>query len=109
MESNDRVFSKMMQKSRLEMPYSDFEDNVMRRIEVESKFQRSISKSTQLSVLFFLLGTGFGLMINIFLSQSGTAFFGIYSDKIILFSQAAYILLVVTQLEKILRLTGKFR
>ncbi len=91
------------------MPYSDFDDNVMRRIEVESKYQRSISKSTNLSVLFFLLGTGFGLLINVFLSQSGTEFFGSYSDKIILFFQAGYILLIVTQLEKVLRFTGILR
>lgn len=91
------------------MPYSDFDDNVMRRIELESRFQKSISKSTRLSVLFFLLGTGFGLMINIFLSRSGTEFFGAYSNKIILFFQAGYILLVVTQLEKILRFSGRLR
>jgi hypothetical protein len=91
-----------MQKSRLEMPYSDFEENVMRRIAFESDYKKSISKNNRLSVLFFLLGTGFGLIINLFLSQSGTALFGISSDKILLFFQAGYILLLAIQLEKII-------
>lgn len=93
----------MMQKSKLEMPYSDFEDRVMQRIALEANFKKSISKNNQLSLLFFLLGTGFGLIVNLFLSQSGVNFFGIASDRILLFFQTGYVLLLVIQFEKIIR------
>ena len=106
---NHELFPRMMQKGRLDMPFSDFEDNVMQRIHEEQKYRETASKDGRLSLLFFLLGAGFGLILNIFLSQFSGHFLGASSEKIILFFQVTYVLLVFSQLESVIKLRGRLR
>jgi drug/metabolite transporter (DMT)-like permease len=98
-----------MKKSRLEMPFSDFEDKVMLRIEKEAAHRKVVFKNARLSSFFFLLGTGFGLLLNFFLSRAGISFMGISSENILLFFQVAFVLAFLLQLEKIILMLKESR
>lgn len=104
----DTRFAQLMKKSRVKMPFSDFEDNVMRRIEVEVQYKKSILKNINLSLLFFILGTGTGTAVSLFLPELLSAFSGISSERIILIFQAVFILIVLTQLDNLIKLVKKY-
>ena len=103
---NDKLFSAMMKNSKLEMPFSDFEERTMARINREVIADTSVSTYKKLAVLFFVMGTGFGLFITCFLSLPKTLA-GISSDNILLIFRVAFLLLVLTQLDNLLTLFSK--
>jgi hypothetical protein len=98
------AFSELMEKSRLEMPFSDFEENTMNRIKTEAKYKRIIFSNAKVSMIFFLLGIGAGLVLNIFLSKSRGNFLGIPTEKVLMPFQLLFVIVILTQLENIYRL-----
>ena len=109
MQEPKNKFSSFMQKSKLEMPFSDFEDNTMKRIQTDLKYRTSIMRSFHVSVIFFVLGTSFGLIVNSVLSNTHGSIMGISSDKILLWFQLVFVFIVLTQSENIFRLFTKLR
>lgn len=103
LETDDN-FAKIMKKSRLEMPFSDFEDNMMQRIQREAKNKDVISNNMRLSLIFFLLGSIFGLFVGDFLTQSTEAIFNIPKEKALLFFQLIYLLVFLNQLNSLIKL-----
>jgi hypothetical protein len=103
----DQSFSEMMKMSKLTMPFSDFEERTMARIDKENVLKISVSKYKKLAVLFFIMGTGFGFVITYFLSLPEINIVGIPSDTILLICRLGYVLLVLTQLNHILKLFSK--
>ena len=107
--SNDKRLSKIMKKSMLRMPFTDFEDKVMLGIHKQTRQKKTVVKDTRLSCLFFLLGTGFGLSINYLLSHASQSLMGFSPEQILLFFQVSYVFLFLTQLEKIFTLIYNLR
>jgi hypothetical protein len=103
-QSNNELFSKMMQKSKLEMPYSDFDDRLMQRIEREASLKKTYLNNVNLSLVFFILGTGCGLVLLSSLSKIGTAIFGNDGYTVVLVAQVLFVVLVLTQLQNIIKL-----
>ena len=102
-------FSSLMQKSKLILPFSDFEDNTMKRIQADLKYKSSIRRSFQVSLVFFVLGTGFGLIVNSVLSNAHGSIMGVSSDKLLLWFQLIFVFIVLTQSENIFRLFTKLK
>ncbi len=102
-------FSSLMQKSKLMLPFSDFEDNTMKRIEADLKYKSSIKRSFQISAVFFVLGTGFGLIANSVLSNAQGSIMGLSSDKLLLAFQLVFVVIVLVQSENIFRLFTKLK
>lgn len=100
----DQLFSKLMKNSKLEMPFSDFEERTMARIKQENDAKSSLSIYKKLAVLFFIIGTGFGFLITYFLSLSITSVLGVSSDTLLLLCRTIYVLIVITQLDSIIGL-----
>lgn len=107
-ESTDK-FSGFMQKSKLVLPFSDFEDVTMKRIQANSRYKSSIKRSFQISLVFFVLGTAFGLIANSVLSSTSGSILGMSSDKLLLWFQVVFVFIVVMQSENIFRLFTKLR
>ena len=110
--SNNQSFSEMMQKSKLVMPFSDFEERTMARINQEVILKASFPKYKKLAILFFIIGTGFGCVMMYFLSLPETGIAGIPSDTILLLCHTGYVLLVLFLLNNILAsfsVPGKYR
>jgi len=107
--SEDQFFRKSMSKSKLEMPFSDFEDRMMIRIGKELSYKTSLVKSLNLSLLFFILGSGFGLMLAGLLSRPGDAIAGIPASQILFFFQLVFVILVIIQAEQLIKLFYKLK
>lgn len=86
------------------MPFSDFEENVMKKIQTEAKYKRVIFSNAKVSMIFFLLGIGAGLLVNSFLSKSGSSFLGVPAENILMSFQLLFVIIILTQLENIYRL-----
>ncbi len=102
--NNDRLLSELMQKSQLEMPFTDFEEMVMHRINSEVKQKDLLLRYRKLSFLFFVLGTGFGLAINFILQKSQLTFPGIPPQTTLLIFQSIFVLFFLTQLDNSFKL-----
>ena len=105
--SKDQSFSEIMKKSKLAMPFSDFEERTMARINKENILKDSVSRYRTLAVFFFIIGTGFGFIITYFLSLPKAGIFGVPPDTILLVCRCGYVFLVLTQLNSILKLFTK--
>jgi hypothetical protein len=102
-----QLFSKIMQNSRLEMPFSDFEERTMARINQEIIVKRSLSKYKKLSTLFFIIGAGLGFGITYLLSLPQATIAGISSATILLICRTVFVLVALIQLESIIGLLSK--
>lgn len=105
----DQLFSEIMRKSRLSMPFSDFEEKTMLRISRERSAKHALEKYKSLAVLFFIMGTGFGFGLTYFLSLPETSFAGIPSDTLLLLCRLVYVFVVLTQFNSISKLFSKTR
>jgi len=98
--NNERIISQLMQKSQLEMPFSDFEESVMLRIEKLSAEEKTVSRDRKLSAVFFILGTFFGIILNFILQNAQYRFLNISSGTILLIFQTGFVLVFLIQLDR---------
>jgi hypothetical protein len=103
----DQYFSEMMKQSKLVMPFSDFEEKTMARINMESLVKNPLAKNKKLAVLFFVLGTGFGFVLTFFLSLENPSIEGIPSETLLLICRLVYVFVVLSQLNSVSRLILK--
>lgn len=101
-KSEETFFNELMSKSKLEFPFPDFEDNVMRIVESNQKKQNIIQKDLRLSWIFFLLGSSFGIAISILLPKLQEPIFGLSVDKFTIPFQILFIFLFITQLNNLM-------
>lgn len=94
------LLSQLMQKSGLEMPFADFEDTLMKRIEKISIESSPVSHDQKWSFIFFILGTCLGLLLNSLLEFSQLRSSIVFADTIVLVFQAIFVLLFLSQFEK---------
>ncbi|MCU4176071.1 hypothetical protein [Carboxylicivirga sp. N1Y90] len=73
----DDKLRRMMEQSKVEMPFSDFESRLMSRIASESSWKKSVGKNMRLSWLFFTIGSLFGILATILLPLIKRNFFGL--------------------------------
>lgn len=101
-QGEEIYFKEVMSGSKLEMPFSDFEDNVMR--EINSKFirQKVIAKEIKLSWLFFIAGSVFGILISWTLQGIQQKILGIDSKNLAIGFQIVFIVVFYTQIETLL-------
>ena len=69
LESNEKLFSQLMKKGKLEMPFDDFEDTMMTKIKLDAIRGKLIMKEKRISILFFALGTLLGLFLDEFITK----------------------------------------
>lgn len=106
MEKNDeRFFEDIMPQSDLEMPFGDFEDEVMMQIQKQKAREKAISTDRTLSWIFFVAGTIFGVIISLLLPNISIPVPGITSEQISLVFQVFLVLFVMLQLESLLSST----
>jgi hypothetical protein len=101
-DSEDTFFNEIMSKSKLDVPFPDFDDNVMRLIEKRLSKKVSITRDIKLSWIFFILGSTFGLIVAIILPKLEVFVFGIPLDKLTIPFLVIFSFLVMTQLDSLL-------
>jgi len=106
-ESEERYFKELMSQSKLEMPFSDFEDNVMMQIEQKIVQTQGITRDIKLSWLFFIAGSVFGIMISWILTRIPQKILGIDPKNLAICFQIIFAVLLFTQIEALLGLLKK--
>lgn len=107
MELKDDKLKDLMKISKVELPFADFEEKMMRRIEKVEQEKRVIDKSRKYALLFFLLGTLFGMAANYLLTYfiiANELLSESLKNNVTLFSQLMYVVLIVLFSDKMLRL-----
>lgn len=102
---NEEQFSKLMEHSRLKMPFSDFEERTMARIQRESEVKAASSRYKKLSWVFFVSGAVIGALATGFV----TTLPGLGSETIGLFCKLGYVMLLLAGLHYLLTKTATSR
>jgi drug/metabolite transporter (DMT)-like permease len=102
-EFSETQFMQIMQKSMIDLPFSDFEENLMQQLESESILNTEIQKKEKISFIFFLAGTCLGFVLNYLLQWFKSSIFGITPQTIILSFQTIFVLLFITQLDRFIK------
>lgn len=103
-DSEEIYFKEIMSDSKLEMPFPDFEDNVMLHIHKSISSQTGFSKELRLSWIFFLLGSVFGITISLILPHMQGQILGFDPQKVAIIFQIIFVVLLFTQMDTLLRL-----
>jgi len=99
---DEHLFKEIVSKSKLEMPFPDLEDIVMKQIEAKRISKSSIAKDIKLSWIFFLIFSFLGVAISYFLSHMDQALFGIKTEVVTLIFQMCFALLLFGQLDNLI-------
>jgi hypothetical protein len=92
----------MLSKSRLEVPFPDFEDKIMGLIEKKLSKKVSISRDIKLSWIFFILGTIFGIIVTILLPKIHQPVLGINLDKLTIPFLIIFAYLLLSQIDSLI-------
>jgi hypothetical protein len=101
-DTEETFFREIMSKSKLSVPFSDFEDNVMILIDKKLSKKSSISRDFKLSWIFFIVGTTFGTILSIILPKLQMSVLGIPLDKLTIPYLTVFSFLLVIQLDNLI-------
>lgn len=108
MESeNDIELSEIMEKSKLEMPFSNFEDDLMQQIRKREVRQKSYLQNVTMSWLCFFTGTVVGILITYLLPQMPISAVGLPSETVVQIFQVVFALFILFSLDILIRYTRK--
>jgi hypothetical protein len=102
-KENDNELDALLSESTLEMPFSDFEDNLMLLIEEKSIEKVKSSRESTLSKFFFFLGSLIGIVLTILLTKVNSTIFGMPSNIVALGIQLTFVTLFFTQIQTYLK------
>ena len=101
-DTEDAFYKEIMSKSKLDVPFPDFEDNVMGLIEKRLSKKVSIMRDVKLSWIFFILGSTFGIILAIVLPKFRMTIMGISIDKFTIPFLIIFSFLILTQLDSLI-------
>jgi len=108
MQSNkDPQFKELMSKSKLEMPFPDFEDEVILQIKKQEEHKQSLSQHLKVSWLSFFAGTILGVVLTVQLFQLRVEGLGMSSTVIELIFQLIFSLFVILSFDFLIRFSRK--
>ena len=96
---DEQEFSELMQHGRLKMPFSDFEERTMARIQKERKVRETSARYRKLSWIFFLLGAVLGALATGFVTALPVR----GDEPLVLACQLGYIILLLAALNYLMR------
>ena len=102
---DDMVFRELMMSAKLELPFADFEEDVMQQIHSETVIQPAVARDIRLSRLFFFFGLACGLLISVLIHRMQLAVLGLSPGLVSAVFQMLFVVLIAIQIEAmILRL-----
>lgn len=105
----EKEFRKLMQYSKLEINFPDFEENVIKQIHAKESNRRSVWKSLKLSWVFFFLGSFFGIFAAQLLANLKVPFFAQNPRLIMLIIEVLIVFIIASQFDKLIQFTFKKR
>ncbi|GHE23371.1 hypothetical protein [Sphingobacterium griseoflavum] len=106
MEHKDPQLRKLMKLSKMELPFSDFEDHIMAEVEKIEAGREEALKHRKLALIFFITGSLFGLILNymVDLAMSHVHLQQGAKNLLSLCSQLCYVILIVLLSDRLWRL-----
>jgi hypothetical protein len=103
MEEKD--FKKIMEFSKLEIQFPNFEEEVMESIRKKEADEKSFWRNIRWSWLIFLSGLILGLITTSILSDFGMQYFGERSKLVLLVVEILIVIIFGLQFDNLIRLT----
>jgi hypothetical protein len=103
MEEKD--FKKIMEFSKLEIQFPNFEEEVMESIRKKEAEEKSFWRNIRWSWLIFLSGLILGIITTGLLSDFGLQYFGESSKLVLLFVEILIVIIFGLQFDNLIRLT----
>jgi hypothetical protein len=99
---DETFLREIMSKGKLEVPFSDLDDKIMRSIEIRNMKRKSILRDIKISWIFFFLGSTLGIIISVILPTLQETVFGITIDKCTIPVVTIICFLLIFQLDSLL-------
>jgi hypothetical protein len=99
---SEQTFREIMSKSKLDVPFPDFDDKVMGLIEKKLLKKVAISRDIKLSWVFFILGSAFGILVPILLSQVQQPVLGMDIDNLRIPFLIIFSFLILSQIDSLI-------
>ena len=107
--SNDKIMKEILEKAASEMPFPDFEDELMSNInelEVEEKaVQEGYRRGVAFSWVFFVVGIISGVVLTQLIPQLEIPLPGVDSGVVLMVFQVGFILFILLHFEKLMSMT----
>ena len=107
--SNDKILKEILAKASSEMPFPDFEDELMSKInelEVEEKaVQEGYRRGVAFSWVFFVVGIISGVVLTQLIPQLEIPLPGVDSGVVLMVFQVGFILFILLHFEKLMTMT----
>ena len=103
MEEKD--FKKIMEFSKLEIQFPNFEEEVMESIRKKEAEEKSFWRNIRWSWFIFLTGLILGIITTSLLSDFGMQYFGESSKLVLLFVEILIVFIFGLQFDNLIRLT----
>jgi hypothetical protein len=101
-DSEDIFFKKIISSSKLKMHSPNFDDDVMKLIEKRLSKKVSVTRDINLSWIFFILGSSFGIISTISLTKLKESLWGISSDQLNVLYLIIFSFLFITRLDSLI-------
>ncbi len=106
-QNEDAFFKHIMSKSKLELPFPDFEGTVMKQIKKHQFYNERYSRNIKMSWLCSIAGIVLGIILLVLLPRFQTLLFGIRHETIKIIFQLVFSLFVLFSLDLLIRYTRK--
>src|SRR6056297_91730 len=107
--SNEEIMKEILEKAASEMPFPDFEDELMSKIneqEVEEKaVQEGYRRGVAFSWVFFVVGIISGVVLTQLIPQLEIPLPGVDSGIVLMVFQVGFILFILLHFEKLMSMT----
>ena len=107
--SSDKIMKEILEKAASEMPFPDFEDELMSKInelEVEEKaVQEGYRRGVAFSWVFFVVGIISGVVLTQLIPQLEIPLPGVDSGVVLMVFQVGFILFILLHFEKLVSMT----
>jgi hypothetical protein len=107
-DTDDKFVHGIMLKSKLKVPFSDFDDKIIRLIKAKNLRPLSIKREFRLSWEFFIIGSVLGFSISIILPTIQSSVLGLQLSKLTLPFQIVFTFLFISQLDNLIDLYKKY-
>lgn len=102
-DANNEDLFNLIGESKLKMPFPDFDDTVMLKIEQAAKQKKKPSFTMVLSILFFFVAALLGILLIGSMQRTSFHLPDLTTGSTVLLSEAAFVFLFLFQLEKYIR------
>lgn len=99
---DETFLREIMSKGKLEVPFSDLDDKIMRSIKIRNMKRKSILRDIKFSWIFFFLGSTLGIIISVILPTIQEKVLGITIDKYTIPVVTFICFLLIFQLDSLL-------